>query len=121
MARPLKFESPEELQRLIDVYFDERKESGGPISITGLALHLGCYRETLTNYQERDVFFDTIKTAKQRVEQFYEERLPYQNATGPIFALKNFGWTDKQDVNLGGQKDNPVEANLTVTFVTPAT
>lgn len=107
------------MQAQIDAYFSERLANDKPISITGLALHLGCYRETLTNYQERDEFFDTVKTAKQRVEQFYEERLPFQNATGPIFALKNFGWHDKQDVNLGGQKDNPVEANLTVTFVKP--
>lgn len=28
-------------------------------------------------------------------------------------------FSTKQDLNLGGQKDNPVEANLTVTFVKP--
>lgn len=37
----------------------------------------------------------------------YEQRLNTANsATGPIFALKNFGWTDKQevDVTTGGDK-----------------
>lgn len=34
-------------------------------------------------------------------------------------AKKDKSLSDKQDINLGGQKDNPVEANLTVTFVKP--
>lgn len=118
-GRPLKFQSPEALQAQVDAYFAERLASDKPISITGLALALDTTRETLCNYGERDEFTDTVRRAKMFVEQFYEERLPFANATGPIFALKNFGWKDSQDMNLGGQKDNPVEANLTVTFVKP--
>lgn len=115
----MKFQSPEALQAQVDAYFAERLASDKPISITGLALALDTTRETLCNYGERDEFTDTVRRAKMFVEQFYEERLPFANATGPIFALKNFGWKDSQDMNLGGQKDNPVEANLTVTFVKP--
>jgi myosin-crossreactive antigen len=51
-----------------------------------------------------------IKTAKMRVEHYAERMLHMgKNQTGAIFALKNFGWTDSQNVNLGGQKDNPIE------------
>ena len=32
----------------------------------------------------------------------YEKALHSRNPSGPIFALKNFGWTDKQDVELSG-------------------
>ena len=32
----------------------------------------------------------------------YEKALPSRNPSGPIFALKNFGWTDKQDVEVSG-------------------
>ena len=32
----------------------------------------------------------------------YEKALQGRSPTGAIFALKNFGWTDKQDVELSG-------------------
>ena len=32
----------------------------------------------------------------------YEKALHGRSPTGAIFALKNFGWTDKQDVDLSG-------------------
>lgn len=121
----MKFESPEALQAQVDAYFDSFKSGGEnegkPVTITGLALWLGTYRDVLCDYQLKDEFSNTVKTAKLRVEQYAEQQLYIgKSAAGPIFALKNFGWKDSQDMNLGGQKDNPVEANLTVTFVTPA-
>ncbi len=115
-GRPLKFSSPEELQAKIDEYFHSFDEGGinrdKPITITGLALWLGTYRDVLCDYQEKDEFSNTIKTAKLRVEQYAEERLYSGPATGPIFALKNFGWKDTQDHNLGGQKDNPIVSEV---------
>lgn len=117
MARPLKFQSVEEFQTAVDDYFngikDPRPVGDGvyfePATITGLALHLDTTRETLCDYQEKDEFSDAVKTAKLRCEN-YAERMLYigKTATGPIFALKNFGWTDSQDLNLGGQKNNPI-------------
>jgi hypothetical protein len=105
-GRPLKFQSVEELQAKIDDYFasielgmyldKDGVPSYPPVTITGLALHLGCYRETITNYEDRDEFFHTIKTAKLRVENFAEQQLfKARNPTGAIFALKNYGWDDK--------------------------
>lgn len=109
-GRPLKFKTPEEMQEKIDAYFADCVANEKPVSITGLALALDCYRETLTNYQERDEFFDTVKKAKLKVENFYEERLTLPNATGVIFALKNFDWSDKQEtVHSGGFTVNKVE------------
>jgi hypothetical protein len=112
-GRPLKFDSPQELEAKAQEYFASFNEGGvnhgRPITITGLALALDTSRETLCNYENRDEFFDTIKRIKLRVEMFAEERLFASSATGAIFALKNFGWKDSQDVNMGGQKGNPVE------------
>jgi hypothetical protein len=74
-------------------------------SITGLANFLETSRETLINYEERPEFFDTIKGAKDKVEQYWEGLLIGANATGPIFNLKNnYGWKDKTEVdnNLSG-------------------
>ncbi len=75
-------------------------------TITGLANFLCTSRATLVNYEERDEFFNTIKAAKDRVEEYWENLLIGSNATGPIFNLKNnYGWKDQtqvdSNVNLG--------------------
>ena len=99
-GRPLKYSSPEELQKLIDQYFEVTAPK--EVTITGLALHLDTSRETLCNYEEKDDFFDTIKRAKLRVEHAYEMRgLSVGNAFD-IFRLKNMGWKDKQEVESSG-------------------
>jgi hypothetical protein len=105
VGHPLKFLTVEELQERIDAYFEEmeRPRNSGdtvwfePITITGLALALDTSRQTLCNYEKRDEFFDAITRAKLRCEN-YAERMLYlgKNAAGPIFALKNFDWKDKQ-------------------------
>jgi hypothetical protein len=110
MGRPLKFESVEVLEKACKAYFDsciyetpdsaKKRETPKPFTITGLALALDTSRQTLMNYEVREDFFDTIKRAKLRVENYAEERLFSDKPTGPIFALKNFGWKDSKDVNL---------------------
>lgn len=110
-SRPLKFQSVEELQAKIDEYFADKlvpKQLGDtfyyePITITGLALALDTSRETLCNYELRDDFFDTVRRAKLRVEEYAERQLYLgKSAAGPIFALKNHGWSDKQQVEQSG-------------------
>ena len=95
-GRPLKFENVEQMQKLIDKYFAETPDD--EITITGLALALDTDRKTLINYENRDEFFNTIKKAKTMVELSYEKSLRKNGRTGDIFALKNFGWTDKQEI-----------------------
>jgi hypothetical protein len=114
-GRPLKFKTVEELEKAIQAYFDEvakdfQKDSNGiihqaPLTITGLALALDTTRQTLMDYQERDEFTDTVKRAKTVIENYAEKRLFGNNATGAIFALKNFGWKDKteQDITSKGE------------------
>ena len=108
-GRPLKFQSVEELQQAIDAYFAEMKESVyinadgipvyEPLTITGLALALDTTRKTLMEYEEKDEFSNTIKKAKTRIENYAEKRIFGTSPTGAIFALKNYGWKDTQDVN----------------------
>ena len=43
------------------------------------------------------------------MEREYEKRLHGTAPTGAIFALKNFGWRDRQDVELTGKEGGPVE------------
>jgi hypothetical protein len=116
-GRPLKYADISKLQQDIDNYFnkcdegeslevyDKKTESVKtikkriPYTITGLALALDTSRETLREYQERPEFVDTIKRAKERCENYAELRLMSgdMHPTGPIFALKNYGWVDKQE------------------------
>jgi hypothetical protein len=116
--RPLKFKTPEELQRKIDEYFDMCDENNKPYTISGLAYYLGTNRQTLLNYEERDEFFDTIKNAKARIEAFVEESLWTPKITaGVIFNLKNnFGWNDKNEnkvtINLDDLSDEEIEELL---------
>lgn len=103
-GRPPKFESVEQLESLIESYFINCDQEKRPYTITGLALWLDTSRETLINYEEKEQYFDTIKRAKSRCENWVEEGalMNRVNATSAIFNLKNnYGWKDKteQDIN----------------------
>ena len=103
-GRPPKYTEVEEMQEKIDKYFEDCKLNNRPYTITGLGLALDMSRQDLINYSKKEKFFDTIKKAKMRVENYLEERLINDSsATGIIFNLKNnYGWKDKQEnVNVG--------------------
>ena len=100
-GRPPKWNTPEELQKDIDKYFEECKKTKEPLTITGLAIALDTYRDVLIDYQEKDEFSNTIKKAKLKIENFAEKQLYNKDVptTGVIFNLKNnYGWVDKQEV-----------------------
>lgn len=111
-GRPLIIESPQEAEELAQAYFAKCAEEERPITITGLALALGLNsRQALINYENRPEFNDTIKRLKTHVEMGYEERLSGCAATGSIFALKNFGWTDKQELEHTGKDGGPIQVS----------
>lgn len=113
-GRPKKFGSVEELEALIDQYFSDCEAIDKPFTVTGLALALDTTRETLMDYQKDPVFSDAIKRAKTRVENYAEERLFTSSPTGPIFALKNFGWKDKPEPVDHDDDVQPVKVEITV-------
>lgn len=94
-------ETPEEFEALCNEYFTDSKESGELITITGLAIHLGfASRQSIYDYQKLDGFEFVASRARLMVEHSYELGLRGQNPTGSIFGLKNFGWSDKQSIEL---------------------
>lgn len=98
-GRPPIFDSADKMQDAIDDYFDNYQ----PVTITGLALHLGFEsRQSFYDYEEKPEFSYTIKRARARMEAYYENYLTSKNPTGAIFALKNFGWKDKTEVEQSG-------------------
>lgn len=122
-GRPPMFTSAEDMQKLIDEYFEEcdgkilldedgkpmRNKDGKiirddrrPYTITGLALALGFNsRTSLLNYEGKEEFMNTIMRAKSRVERYAEERLyDKHGSNGAKFSLANNfkNWSEKQTI-----------------------
>ena len=114
-GRPAKYETVEDMQKLIVEYFNECEAEGKKPTVTGLGYVLDMSRQDLINYEKcfecdrliqypdsvRRGFVDTIKGAKRFIESCLEDKLINGNTTpiGLIFALKNnYGWVDKQEI-----------------------
>ena len=112
MGRPKKYTSVEEVEKLIEKYFEECKTDKRPYTMSGLAYALDMDRKTLLNYSKNEDFFLTIKKAKDFVEQSLEEKLISTSgvATGIIFNLKNnYDWKDKQEIDADVKTEIRVE------------
>ena len=121
-GRPPIFKNAKQLAKKVDAYFEYIKgESHGsgkrkvwdrepePATICGLTLYLGfAHRSTLDDYEEVEEFSNIIKRARLRVAFEYEKKLSDQKPTGPIFALKNMGWSDNKSIELSSDPDKPV-------------
>ena len=126
--KDLKFGSPEEMQKLIDLYFEDCIEEKEVPTVTGLCVYLDTDRNTLLRYEKNDEkdwlkgfdedvkaeFRRTIKKAKARIESGYEQALFQQGKTvGAIFTLKNnYNYVDKteqvveqKEINIGLSDD----------------
>lgn len=128
-GRPPKYENVEQLEKAIEDYFQYIKgefhfeqinlsrnkktdavetpilqkvwdREPEPPTITGLALYLGFVsRQSIYDYEKNGDYSYTIKKARLRIEANYEKSLSSSSPTGAIFALKNFGWADKQQID----------------------
>jgi hypothetical protein len=116
-GRPPIIETPEDFDRLVDEYVDLRRSEGKRLTITGLCVHLGVWdRRAFYDQANRDGFSHSVKRARMLVEADYEDRLDNREIpqAGTIFALKNFGWTDKQELEHTGPGGTPL--GITVSF-----
>lgn len=98
-GQPPKWDSPEKLQKDIDKYFKDCEVTHKPYTIAGLAYALGVSRTTIYNYSYKDEFFNTIKKARDRVMAYIEEQAIIKGNAGTIFIMKNYGYTDKQEID----------------------
>lgn len=130
-GRPRKFDTVEQLETLIEGYFDycdnyiatkivfdkEGEQSTvkyhfpKPYTVSGLCAYLGITRDTLSEYQKQDEFSDTIKTAKTKIEAEKIEGAMQgkYNPAITIFDLKNnHNMVDKTEVdnNVSGGLNN---------------
>jgi len=104
MSKPFKY-TVGEVKKLFDDYFEQTDEK--EITVTGLALIFGS-KQLLQDYQNRPEYKDLVIEAKLKVENKYEKMLSSKtNPTGAIFALKNFGWTDRQEIETNVNHNIP--------------
>jgi len=96
-GRPPIFETPEQMQEAVDRYFEREGGKG----ICDLACFLGFKsRQSFLDYAAKDEFSDIIKQARLRIEAYYETQGNGKTAKD-IFALKQLGWKDEQQVQHG--------------------
>lgn len=137
VGAPPRYESVEEMQKMIDAYFEDCAgkillDGNGdpvldkygqpimygvkPLTVTGLALALGFNsRTTLLNYQGKPEFMNTITRAKAVVERYAEERLyDKDGANGAKFSLANNfeGWKEKQQIEADVKNDVTISVEL---------
>ena len=125
--RPPKYETPEEMQALIELFFDQCQNiliikqvvqkgeiilvpTPTPPTMAGLAFALNISREKLNNYKGKPEFGHVIARARERIEHnnitmgltgVYESRINNLN------LVSNFGYTQRSEVDVnikGGHK-----------------
>ena len=106
--------TPEELEKKIEEYFEigasikevivgagnnKTIKSLKIYTLTGMSLYCGFMdKDHLFQLERNNSYKRVIKKARARIEQIYEELLQTTGQSATIFALKNFGWVDKQEV-----------------------
>jgi len=105
---PLKF-TPEAVKAILDEYFFLTPENEW--TITTLAIVFGG-KQLLYDYSRRDGYKEIIENARRKIERSYEMDLRKKGRSGDIFALKNFGWRDTQDVSVGQINKEPWEIGI---------
>ncbi len=95
---------PQDIERLAMRYFAECEENKEPMTLTGLALAMGfSSRQAFLAYAKKapenadSTLAEEAQRALLRVEAEYEKALRGGSATGPIFALKSLGWSEKPE------------------------
>jgi len=115
---PPKYKTVEELTAAGEAYFEECRKNDEPITVTGLCLALGFNsREALLNYQGKAAFNNAVKRLKLVCQNYAEKHIYKGNPAGPIFSLKNFGWSDRQDLLAAAAAGgSPIELKVKVEF-----
>jgi hypothetical protein len=110
-----KIQNIDQLQNKLDEYFAYIEDKNKPPTVSRLAFFLGyASRQSLYDAmnrneteEERKISY-IIKKALLLIEAFYEESLIGSHAAGPIFWLKNRGWSDKQEIEHSGKVTNKI-------------
>lgn len=121
MSRRRIVATPEELFDGVEEYREHCADTGEPMTQTGMAMWLGFKsRQSFYDYAKRPEFEEAVKWARLVVENAYEQRLTtLRNPGGAIFALKNQGWSDRQQLEHMGEDGGPIHVEVTRRIVRP--
>ena len=118
LGRPPKYQTAEEMQILIDAYFKECQDNTSQVvtkeglvvdvsdplipCYAGLAYALDMDRHQLWNYSNKEDFYPTLKKARNHITKMLEMSTinSKNNPAGKIFIAKNYGYTDKQEIEM---------------------
>ena len=80
-------------------------------TITGISLFLGfADKSSFYEYKTKDEFSYLIKRATTQIENYHENKVAEgDKCVGNIFVLKNMGWKDKQEIEMGGEVNIPIK------------
>ncbi len=114
-----KVATPEKFDALVDEYVEHQEKVGAPLTLTAALLWMGIYdRHTLDAYARRNGFGRSVDRLRAIIADGYEQRLHTGQPTGAIFALKNMGWSDRQEHTFPDLPASPIKVE--VTFVNPS-
>lgn len=112
VGRPRMFETPEQMEPLIEKYFADCDAASRPYTMPGLANALGFIdRKSPAEYARKfPEFTATIKRARLRIEEQRNIQLITEsNVAGKIFdLLNNFDWKDKQELQHSVEQRRPI-------------
>lgn len=112
-GRPRAFNSPEEMQVLIDEYFEIKSghkkmvilrnetvvyvPDPEPVHIAGLCAYLGITYDTLGEYQKREGFSEPITRAKLMCEEYAVNMCFKGNNKADFVLQNNFKWRNRAE------------------------
>ena len=122
-GRRLSISTPEEFEEKSSDFFEYCLEHDKPATSSGLAYALGfSSRQSLYDYKKRDGFKEVVERAILFIESGYEMQMAMGRGDGGIvFALKNFGWTDKTQQEISGPDGGAQEHKWQVEFINAET
>lgn len=94
--------TPDEIKQKANDYFEQLAEDKEYPTATGLTIALGfASRNSLAMYRKDPDYEHIINYAMLMIEHGYERQMANgRGDAGVIFALKNFGWSDKQELEM---------------------
>lgn len=100
LGRPKVFNSVDELREKIEGFTEYCDSQGVPKTFERLSTFLKVDRKTLYNYKAKDEYAPLFEEIKQEIlADIMQKGLTGEiNPTFGIFCLKNYGYTDKQEV-----------------------
>ncbi len=108
MIKNIAGRSFSEWEKNANLYFSNCEENSEPITVTGLAIAVNMSREALMEFLDKKKNKPGVMMVRLKVENAYEKRMIARGNSGDIFAMKNFGWSDKKD----GEENNDTEVKV---------